>query len=96
MYRLEAHPSDRASQLGQSGLDPVLVVGDLIDLDAERDRLRTRLDRTEQDRERAEKKLANPGFRDKAPEDVVEAERRKVERFGREAASIREQLARLG
>jgi valyl-tRNA synthetase len=76
--------------------ETVLVVGDLIDLDAERDRLRARLDQTERDRERAEKKLANPGFRDKAPEDVVEAERRKMERFDREAASIREQLAQLG
>jgi valyl-tRNA synthetase len=76
--------------------ETVLVIGDLIDLDAERERLRARLEQTEADRKRAEGKLANPGFRDKAPEDVVRAEQEKAERFEREAASIREQLAELG
>jgi valyl-tRNA synthetase len=76
--------------------ETVIVVGDLIDLDAERERLRARLERTEADRKRAEGKLANQGFRDKAPEDVVRAEQEKAERFEREAASIREQLAELG
>jgi valyl-tRNA synthetase len=74
----------------------LLLVGDLIDLDAERERLRTRLGAAEDERRRAEAKLSNPGFRDKAPEDVVLAEKRKVERFGREAESLREQLAELG
>jgi valyl-tRNA synthetase len=77
--------------------ETVLVpVGDLIDLDAERDRLRKRLAAAEEERVRAEAKLANPGFRDKAPEDVVLAEKLKVERFEREAESIQEQLAELG
>jgi valyl-tRNA synthetase len=74
----------------------LLPVGDLIDLDAERERLRTRLAAAEDERTRAEAKLANPGFRDKAPEDVVLAEKRKVERFEREAESLQEQLAELG
>jgi valyl-tRNA synthetase len=74
----------------------LLPVGDLIDLDAERERLRTRLAAAEDERRRAEAKLANPGFRDKAPEDVVLAEKRKVERFEREAESLQEQLAELG
>jgi len=75
----------------------VLVpVGDLIDLDAERERLLKRLTETDEERGRSEKKLANPGFRDKAPEEVVFAEKLKVERFEREAESLREQLAELG
>jgi len=45
---------------------------------------------------RSETKLGNPGFRDKAPEDVVLAEKRKVERLEREADALREQLAELG
>ena len=76
--------------------ETVLVSGDLIDLDAERDRLRKRLAAAEDERARAETKLANPGFRDKAPEDVVLAEKLKVERFERESESLREQLAELG
>jgi valyl-tRNA synthetase len=77
--------------------ETILVpVGDLLDLDAERARLRARLEGVEADLRRAEGKLANPGFREKAPEDVVLAEKHKVERFEREAASLREQLAELG
>jgi valyl-tRNA synthetase len=74
----------------------LLPVGDLIDLGAERDRLRKRLAAAEDERGRAEKKLANAGFRDKAPEDVVRAEQQKVERFEREAVALQEQLAELG
>jgi valyl-tRNA synthetase len=75
----------------------VLVpVGDLIDLDAERERLQRRLSEADEARGRAEAKLANPGFRDKAPEDVVLGEKLKVERSEREAESLREQLAELG
>jgi valyl-tRNA synthetase len=77
--------------------ETVLVpVGDLIDLDAERERLQKRLAEADEERTRAETKLANQGFRDKAPEDVVLAEKLKVERFEREAESLREQLAELG
>jgi valyl-tRNA synthetase len=65
-------------------------------VDAERERLRARLEQTQADRARAEAKLANAGFRDKAPEDVVRAEEAKVERFRREEASLREQLDELG
>ncbi|HEX6399601.1 MAG TPA: class I tRNA ligase family protein, partial [Actinomycetota bacterium] len=74
----------------------LLPVGDLLDLDAERARLRKRLGDAEDERGRAEKKLANPAFRDKAPEDVVRAEERKVERLEREATALHERLAELG
>ena len=71
------------------------AVGDLIDLETERERLQRRLADTDAERTRAETKLANPGFRDNAPEDVVLAEKLKVERFEREAESLREQLTEL-
>lgn len=77
--------------------ETVLVpVGDLLDLGAERERLGKRLSEAEQDLLRAERKLANEAFREKAPEDVVLAEKHKVERFEREIAALREQLAELG
>jgi valyl-tRNA synthetase len=85
-----------AARLIVRGETVLVPVGDLIDLDAERERLRKRLADAERDLDRAERKLANEGFRAKAPEDVVLAEKLKVERFEREAASVREQLAELG
>ena len=90
-----ADASDSA-RLVVHGETILLPVGDLMDLDAERARLRKRLADAEDERGRAEKKLANAGFRDKAPEDVVRAEEQKVERFGREAAALQEQLTELG
>jgi valyl-tRNA synthetase len=91
-----AADSAGSARLVVQGETVLLPVGELIDLDAERARLRKRLDAAEDERGRAEEKLANPGFRDKAPEDVVLAEKEKVERFEREAAALREQLAELG
>jgi len=89
----DATGSARLLVLGETVLVPI---GDLIDLDAERERLQKRLAEADEARSRSEEKLANAGFRDKAPEDVVLAEKRKVERFEREAESLREQLAELG
>jgi valyl-tRNA synthetase len=85
-----------SARLLVQGETVLLPVGDLIDLDAERERLRKRLAQAEGERVRAETKLGTPGFRDKAPEDVVLAEKRKVERLEQEAESLREQLAELG
>jgi valyl-tRNA synthetase len=85
-----------AARLLVQGETVLLPVGDLIDFDAERERLRARLEQAEADRKRAEAKLANAGFRDKAPADIVRAEEEKVARFEREAASLREQLDELG
>jgi valyl-tRNA synthetase len=75
---------------------PVLVpVGDLFDVRAERERLGEVLARTEADAERVRAKLASPGFAAKAPAEVVEKERGKLERLEREIAALREQLEQL-
>ena len=86
-HRRREHGSARLLVQGETVLVPV---GDLIDLDAERERLQKRLDASRgRARARSEAKLANPGFRDKAPEDVVlrrEAEGRTLRTRGRVAA----------
>ena len=53
-------------------------------VDAERERLRAEL-------ERARAKLSNKGFTDKAPPDLVQAERDKLERFEAELAELDDQ-----
>jgi valyl-tRNA synthetase len=75
---------------------PVLVpVGGLFDVDAERARLGEALARTEADAERVRAKLANPAFTAKAPAEVVEKERGKLERLEGEIAALRELLDQL-
>lgn len=57
----------------------VLVpMGGLIDKDAEVNRLAKEIDRKEKERERAEGKISNPNFVDKAPADVVQKEKEKL------------------
>jgi valyl-tRNA synthetase len=78
------------------GETALVFVGSLIDVDTERDRVQVQL-RDIQERVRVvSSKLANEGFISKAPREVVDAERLKAERLGREEASLREQLAELG
>jgi len=84
-------------ELSGDGADPVATVAGvriLASADFDADALTSKLDaRRAQLREeiaRAEKKLANTGFTDKAPPDVVEEERTKLERFRRELESLTE------
>jgi valyl-tRNA synthetase len=86
-------------ELSPNGADPVAsVAGGAIrilasgDFDAEAftrqlDARRTHL---REEIARAEKKLSNPGFTEKAPADVVAGEREKLERFKRELESLGE------
>jgi valyl-tRNA synthetase len=50
-------------------------------VEVEKERLRKEI-------ERAEKMLGNPGFTEKAPPDVVQAEREKLERYRRELDAL--------
>jgi valyl-tRNA synthetase len=68
----------------------------LIDVDAECARLTKRLDEARADLDRSEKKLANPQFRDKAPEAVVAKEQGKADEAASLVDKIQAQLAELG
>jgi valyl-tRNA synthetase len=68
-----------------SALSPLgtvyLPVGELLDLEKERARIDKEKARLESEIKRAEGKLNNPGFAQKAPQQVVEAERVKLTEF---------------
>ena len=51
----------------------------LMDLDDERKRIAKEIGRVDQDLDTLEKKLANPNFASKAPADVVEKDRARIE-----------------
>ncbi len=57
----------------------LIPLADLIDKDAELKRLEKELGKLQSEVERAEKKLSNPGFTNKAPDPVVQKERGKLE-----------------
>ena len=67
--------SSAASPLGTA----YLPLGELIDLEKERQRLDKEVQKVQSEIKRAEGKLANQGFVSKAPAAVVEEERRKLQ-----------------
>ena len=80
-----ALPLDGAT-LELTGLDPAVL----------RPRLEADLKTARSEVRRAEGKLANERFTSRAPEELVEEEREKVARFGREAEQLEAVLAQLG
>ena len=73
-----------------------IPLGDLVDFEAERARLKKELDTMESEIKRAEGKLSNKGFVDRAPAAVVEAERAKLEKYKEKRDSLKEAIAKLG
>jgi valyl-tRNA synthetase len=81
---------------------PVQIVGDnrlmlevQIDVAAERERIGRELAKVEADIGRAQARLGNPSFVERAPAAVVAQERERVAAFEATAARLREQLERL-
>ncbi|HEY9280105.1 MAG TPA: valine--tRNA ligase [Eoetvoesiella sp.] len=82
---------------------PVQVVGTTqlmlhveIDVDAERARLSKEIDRLEGEITKANGKLANAGFIERAPVAVVEQEKARVAQFGETLNKVKEQFTKLG
>jgi valyl-tRNA synthetase len=79
--------------LGEATL--ILPLADVIDLQAERIRLQKSLDKLEAEILKAESKLGNAGFVDRAPASVIETERERLAEQQAVRARLREAVARL-
>ena len=73
----------------------LIPLADLIDKEAELKRLEKEMAKLQSEVERAEKKLANPGFTDKAPEAVVQKERDKLKAARNALHNLKEQAERI-
>ena len=88
--------------LPQDAMAPVQIVGPWrlmlrieVDVAAERERLGKEVARLEGEIRKAEAKLANAGFVERAPATVVAQERERLVGFGEQLARVREQAARF-
>jgi valyl-tRNA synthetase len=90
---IQAHPVGKVVMNGGELFVPLAGV---IDLDEERARLQRELDKATAELERAERKLSNESFVAKAPDDVVAAERGKVEDWRVAISRLTAQLDELG
>ena len=78
-----------------TGADLYVPLADLIDIDAEKDRIAKDLAQVESDLNRTRKNLANDSFLGYAPAEVVEKEREKEQEFIAKAARLRANLTSL-
>ena len=63
------------------GAEIAVKIGDLVDIEAEIERLKKEKKRLESEVERVEKKLANQGFVSKAPQHLIDEEKAKGEKY---------------
>ncbi|MEM7467825.1 MAG: class I tRNA ligase family protein [Pseudomonadota bacterium] len=71
-----------------------IPLSDLIDRDAEVERLKKELTKLEKDRIAIDKKLQNPAFVEKAPAEIVENQRTRLAELNENIAKLNEQLAK--
>src|SRR6185436_17529776 len=92
-------------QLGGDKLSAQAVAGGLvlevplagvIDVDAERTRLKKALEKAQQEAAKIERSLANESFVARAPKEVVEENRRRLAEYQDQAAKLEASLSRLG
>lgn len=91
-----APPGAGYSRVVAGPLSAFISLEGLVDVAAERERLRGRLERARRDGERARQKLDNPRFRERAPAAVVAAEESKAAAAGSLAEKLAAQLEALG
>jgi valyl-tRNA synthetase len=91
----QAMGGEQAASLVVGDVAITLPLAGLVDLDAERERLRKELAGVEQDIGRREAKLGNAGFVEKAPAAIVQRERESLASQQASAQRLRERLAAL-
>jgi valyl-tRNA synthetase len=85
-----------AARLVVRGAEVLVPLAGVLDVGAECDRIRRRLEELSGDAERSARKLENRGFTEKAPSEVVHKERRRLASLEEERAVLEAQLAELG
>jgi len=93
--RIDAAPTDGHTRIVAGALEAFIPLAGVVDLEAERARIDKEVAGAEAELARVEAKLANSNFLDKAPPDVVEKERRKLQEFTALLGKLRSQRETL-
>ncbi len=88
-------PTPKAATALLGGLEILVPLEGIVDKDAEIERLDRQLDKLGKNLDRARAKLANPSFRDRAPAEVVEKERRRAAELDTSIGKLEAQLETL-
>lgn len=90
----DAKPENAAAGVTKN-FEVYLPLEDLVDMSAEKERLKKELNHLEKEVERIEKKLSNEGFVKKAPEAVIEGEKEKLEGYKQQYLAVKERWEAL-
>ncbi|MDI9259858.1 valine--tRNA ligase [Alicyclobacillus sendaiensis] len=88
-------PPKQAAVQVVTGAKIYIPLAGLIDMDAERERLKKEANRLKGEVERLEKKLANANFVQRAPQEVVAQEREKLADYRAKLSAVEERMASL-
>jgi valyl-tRNA synthetase len=94
--RLPTDADGRARSITPAGIEAAIDLGGVVDVGIERQRLAKKIAQAEDDIARAAAKLADDAFVSKAPEPVVEKERRRLRDAQLSKEKLQEQLQALG
>lgn len=86
---------ENSTSIITSGMEVIIPLGDLIDKEAERQRLQEEVKKLEQEVQRASKMLSNPGFIKKAPAQKIEEEKAKLVKYEELLKTAKERLEGL-
>ncbi len=91
----DKYENDDAVSIVTDSATAYIPLADMIDFEAERARLNAELKKNDGEIERLEKKLSNPAFTDKAPENVVAGERAKLAKYNETKEALLLALSKL-
>jgi valyl-tRNA synthetase len=89
-------PPKSSAQLLVRGVLAAIPLEGVIDLDAEKKRLKKEIDKLDGDAKKLAAKLANPGFLAKAEEEVIEETKERVDEARARIEKLAAALSRLG
>jgi valyl-tRNA synthetase len=92
---LEGASPEQSAAVVSGDMTIYLPLAGMVDLDAERERLKKELDSINQQIEKAEKQLANESFVSRAPAQVVEQQRARLADLTRSRTALQERLGAL-
>ena len=90
------HLPQSAKAIVGADLEVVMPLMGLVDIDAERERIRKELTKSDKEIAFVSKKLANEKFLARAPDEVVEKERHRLEEESRRQTLLKDALDALG
>ena len=91
----DKYESDDAVTVATSAGSMFIPLSEVIDFEKEKARLSAEMQKNDGEIERIEKKLSNEGFVAKAPKQVVDAERAKLEKYRETKEALKAALAKL-